>query len=88
VKVPLSVLVCNFCSISDFLERAEMSLQGLCDKMTKDHQGPFSLSTLLSVIYDISVGMQFIHSHNIVHRDMSLENFLIFEDFSVKVRSL
>jgi hypothetical protein len=66
-------------------ERAEMSLQSLCTKMTGQHLGPFSLPTLLSILYDVSCGMHFIHSHDIAHRDMNLGNFLIFSDFTVKV---
>jgi hypothetical protein len=72
----------RFCHIP---ERAEMSLQSLCTKMTEQHLGPFSFPTLLSILYDVSCGMHFIHSHDIAHRDMNLGNFLIFSDFTVKV---
>jgi serine/threonine protein kinase len=69
----------------NFAERAVMSLKDLCIKMENEELGPFSLQTLLSILYDVIVGLQFIHSHDIAHRDLNLRNFLIFDDFAVKV---
>ncbi len=61
-----------------------MSLRELCKKMA----GPFALEILLSILGDIGMGMQWVHSRNIMHRDLNLSNILIFEDFVVKVRVL
>jgi serine/threonine protein kinase len=62
-----------------------MSLKGLCEKMKKEEAGPFPLDILLTILGDISAGMQFIHSQDIAHRDMNLGNFLITKDFHIKV---
>jgi serine/threonine protein kinase len=63
-----------------------MSLKALCEKMEAAKLEPFSVGHLLSILGDISTGMQFIHSRDIAHRDMHLKNFLICDDFTVKVR--
>jgi serine/threonine protein kinase len=59
-----------------------MSLKELCTCMTSE----FPFPILLSILFDISMGMQFIHSQEIIHRDMSLGNFLISRDFVVQVQ--
>jgi serine/threonine protein kinase len=65
-------------------ELAEMSLKDLCQKM----DSPFPLNILLSVLGDISNGMQYLHQNNVAHRDMNLGNFLVSSDFVVKVSHL
>lgn len=46
---------------------------------------PFQTGQLISLLMDIAVGMNFLHSLNIVHRDMHLDNFLLSHDFYVKI---
>jgi len=40
---------------------------------------------MLSVLMDISLGMNYLHSLTLIHRDMNLGNFLLTSDFVVKV---
>jgi serine/threonine protein kinase len=68
------------------LEMAKMSLYDFCEKMTAEKYDPFSSGVLLSILGDISNGMLYIHALNIAHRDMHLKNFLVCEDFTVKVK--
>lgn len=39
----------------------------------------------LIIIYGIAIGMSYLHSHNIIHRNLKLENILIDESFYPKI---
>jgi serine/threonine protein kinase len=78
------VLVRGFICVSDSIqELARMTLMQLCAEMGSKHS--FPLDILLSVLCDISNGMKAMHAQGFAHRDMNLGNFLITEDFVIKV---
>ena len=42
----------------------------------------------LSILYDVSKGLQFLHSKNIIHRDLSANNVLLTETLTAKISDL
>jgi tRNA A-37 threonylcarbamoyl transferase component Bud32 len=66
------------------LELATTSLQGYLDKqLQKNNKIP--PSGIWKLFADISLGMNYIHNTGVVHRDLSSGNFLLFEDWTLKV---
>lgn len=43
------------------------------------------LSARLHLAREMCSGLFWLHSHRVVHRDLKLPNFLVFEDYTVKV---
>jgi len=54
------------------MEMMEISLKGFLEK---HHMTP--LHTRLSILIDTSRGLEFLHSQNVVHRDLSSNNILL-----------
>ncbi|XP_065914897.1 uncharacterized protein [Dysidea avara] len=73
-KLPWLVMELMETSLTDFLEKCEK------DKI--------SLHTKLSILIDISQGLEFLHGQNIVHRDLSSNNVLLTECCVAKVADL
>lgn len=44
------------------------------------HKGFFKFPTLLKVAIDVSKGMNYLHQHNIIHRDLKAANLLMDEN--------
>mmetsp|Transcript_12616 Transcript_12616/g.14037 ORF Transcript_12616/g.14037 Transcript_12616/m.14037 type:complete len:733 (+) Transcript_12616:25-2223(+) len=44
-----------------------------------------SLPRRLLICLDIAVGLQWLHAHNIIHRDLKLANLLVADDWTVKI---
>ena len=46
------------------------------------------LSTKISILYDVSSGLLYLHDNNILHRDLTANNFLLTEDLHAKIADL
>lgn len=53
-----------------------MSGGSLYDHMHK-HKAVINLPTLIRIALDIAKGMDYLHQHNIIHRDLKTANILI-----------
>jgi serine/threonine protein kinase len=42
---------------------------------------------VVQALLDIARGMDFLHHHNVIHRDLKSPNILVSDDYSVKVTS-
>ncbi|XP_047308465.1 serine/threonine-protein kinase STY46-like [Impatiens glandulifera] len=69
----------TLCILTEF-----MSCGSLYDYLHK-HKGSFKLTSFLRVALDISKGMNYLHQHNIIHRDLKAANLLMDENDVVKV---
>ncbi|KAG2393666.1 hypothetical protein C9374_007197 [Naegleria lovaniensis] len=52
----------------------------LCDFQLQEYLSqhfPLSPEQCRSIVLDVAQGMQFIHSHNVLHRDLSLQNIML-----------
>jgi serine/threonine protein kinase len=45
-------------------------------------RGPFSKEEAELIMYEVALGMDWLHSHNIVHRDLKASNVLVYENKS------
>eukprot|EP00057_Strongylocentrotus_purpuratus_P024926 XP_011679400.1 PREDICTED: ankyrin repeat and protein kinase domain-containing protein 1-like [Strongylocentrotus purpuratus] len=57
-------------------------------RTTKWQQHPDLLPLTNRMVYEMSSGMQFLHSQDIIHRDLKLENVLVDGDLHVKIADL
>eukprot|EP00057_Strongylocentrotus_purpuratus_P023477 XP_011677951.1 PREDICTED: ankyrin repeat domain-containing protein 50-like [Strongylocentrotus purpuratus] len=57
-------------------------------RTTKWQQHPDLLPLTNRMVYEMSSGMQFLHSKDIIHRDLKLENVLVDGDLHVKIADL
>lgn len=69
----------RLCIVTEF-----MSGGSVYDYLHKQ-KGFFKFPTLLKVAIDISKGMNYLHQHNIIHRDLKAANLLMDENGAVKV---
>ncbi|XAR59870.1 Dual-specificity kinase [Bertholletia excelsa] len=69
----------NLCIVTEF-----MSGGSVYDYLHKQ-KGSFKLPSLLRVAIDVSKGMNYLHQHNIIHRDLKAANLLMDENEVVKV---
>ncbi|KAK7280610.1 hypothetical protein RJT34_25675 [Clitoria ternatea] len=69
----------SLCIVTEF-----MSGGSVYDYLHKQ-KGFFKFPTLLKVAIDVSKGMNYLHQHNIIHRDLKAANLLMDENCTVKV---
>ncbi|XP_027365528.1 serine/threonine-protein kinase STY46-like isoform X2 [Abrus precatorius] len=69
----------RLCIVTEF-----MSGGSVYDYLHKQ-KGFFKFPTLLKVAVDVSKGMNYLHQHNIIHRDLKAANLLMDENGTVKV---
>jgi len=67
------------------MELMHISLTGLIENYEKKG---ISLSFKLSILVDVCQGLQFLHSRNIAHRDLSSNNVLLTRHFVAKIGDL
>ena len=67
------------------MELMHISLRGLIEKYEKDD---FPFHFKLSILMDTCHGLQFLHSQNIIHRDLSSNNILLTKHLVAKISDL
>ena len=67
------------------MELLDCSLTGFVEKYDKE---TVSLFVKTSIFCDISLGLQFLHSQNIIHRDLSSNNILLSKHLTAKIADL
>ena len=67
------------------MELMHISLRGLIEKYEKDD---FPFHFKLSILMDTCNGLQFLHSQNIIHRDLSSNNILLTKHLVAKISDL
>ena len=67
------------------MELMHISLRSLIEKYEKDD---FSIHFKLSILMDTCNGLQFLHSQNIIHRDLSSNNILLTKHLVAKISDL
>jgi len=67
------------------MELMYISLRGLIEKYEKDD---FPFHFKLSILMDTCHGLQFLHSQNIIHRDLSSNNILLTKHLVAKISDL
>ena len=72
-KLPWLVMELLDCSLTDFVKKYDESI---------------SLFVRASIFCDISLGLQFLHGHDIVHRDLSSNNILLSKNLTAKIGDL
>ena len=68
-----------------FMELLDCSLTGFVKKYDKED---VSLFVKASIFSDISLGLQFLHGRNIIHRDLSSNNILLTQHLTAKIGDL
>ena len=69
------------------MELMDMSLtQFLKNKQLQEEE--VSFSTKISILVDVAAGLQYLHSQNILHRDLSSNNILLTNDLIAKIADL
>jgi serine/threonine protein kinase len=66
------------CLVLEFMENG--SLASVLDKF-----GPLPEALVISYLHQILVGLQYLHEHNVLHRDIKAANILINKDGDIKV---
>ena len=67
------------------MELLDCSLTGFVKKYDKES---VSLFVKASIFFDISLGLQFLHGRNIIHRDLSSNNILLTKHLTAKIADL
>jgi len=67
------------------MERMYISLTGLLEKFSPKEISYFTKTCILS---DVSLGLQYLHGENVVHRDISSNNILLTEHLVAKIGDL
>ena len=67
------------------MELMHISLRGLIEKYEKED---FPFHFKLSILIDMCNGLQFLHSQNIIHRDLSSNNILLTKHLVAKISDL
>ena len=67
------------------MELMHISLRGLIEKYKNDD---FPFHFKLSILMDTCHGLQFLHSQNIIHRDLSSNNILLTKHLMAKISDL
>jgi serine/threonine protein kinase len=44
-----------------------------------------SIAKRVELVHDVAVGLSWLQAHNIVHRDLKLDNLLVTEDWTIKI---
>lgn len=60
------------------------SLRGFINQY-QNNRWRLSQVDLISMFLDIAFGLKYLHTHNIIHRDMKPENMLMVEDYRIKI---
>jgi len=70
------------------MEKLHCNLVEFLDKYTNDvHNGPF-FGVKTSIIHDVSLGLRYLHSRNIIHRDLTSKNILLTKHLTAKIADL
>ena len=67
------------------MELLDCSLTGFVKKYDKESVSPFVKA---SIFCDVSLGLQFLHSRDIIHRDLSSNNVLLTKHLTAKISDL
>eukprot|EP01006_Ploeotia_vitrea_P022352 TRINITY_DN54756_c0_g1_i1.p1 TRINITY_DN54756_c0_g1~~TRINITY_DN54756_c0_g1_i1.p1 ORF type:complete len:308 (-),score=4.32 TRINITY_DN54756_c0_g1_i1:117-1040(-) len=59
-----------------YMEQCDCSLQRLVQDRNSEER-PFTMQELLAVAKDIAQGLQHVHNHKVMHRDLSSDNILV-----------
>ena len=73
-KLPWLVMELLDCSLTDFVEKYDKE--------------SVSLFVKTSIFFDISLGLQFLHGQNVIHRDLSSNNILLTKHLTAKIADL
>lgn len=63
----------------------EMCHNGEMSRYLKDHQMPFSEDEARHFMHQIVKGMLYLHTHGILHRDLTLSNLLLTSNMNIKI---
>lgn len=64
----------NLCIVTDFYEKGDLQ-RGI--KLKKDRNKYFTEHEIWKMFLDLSCGINYIHSHNIIHRDLKTANIFV-----------
>ena len=73
-KLPWLVMEKMHCSLSQFLNQHQPNI--------------ISFSVKFSLLMGVSLGLQYLHAHNVIHRDLSSNNILLSKYFTAKIADL
>ena len=66
----------------------ELMDTSLTQFLTNKQQGTVALNTKVSILVDVSEGLQYLHGQDILHRDLSSNNILLTKDLVAKIADL
>jgi NIMA (never in mitosis gene a)-related kinase 1/4/5 len=74
----------QYCKGTQFLNRIEKDMSFHIDIMKKNNQY-FSENLVINWVLQLVLGVQFIHSKKILHRDLKPQNIFIDNDMNIKI---